>query len=375
MYAKTIGYGEGPSVLHIVGALEGGGAERWVRELVPRLCARGIPTQVATVYEPRLRDDELRALGCSVHHRPKCPGFDPAHMLWLSRLIARHAPAIVHTHQWSGKYVGRAAALLARAPVVVHTEHSPSPMGGGERLMAALLWRRTDAVITFTRANADIIAAREPVRRFEIIRNGLPIPPRPTADVRAEARRRIGADAGIVVFGIVASLQRRKNHALALEALARMNADEGAPVRLDLFGDGPARDELVRRAAELGVTARVRFHGFLPDVRELLPGVDVLLTVALREIAPVSILEGMAACLPVIGTPHPGTLEMVEHGATGFVVDWDAGAVTAAMRTARDDPGWRVRCGERGRRRVERDYDIETVADQHVAFYRSLVSA
>ena len=358
-----------PKVLHVVGSLEGGGAERWVRELAPRLVDRGIDTEIATVYDPRLDEDELRALRCTVHYRPKRRGFDPAHFVWLSRLIAQRSPAVVHTHQWSGKYVGRSAALVARARRVVHTEHSPTLLGRWERLMAEALWRQTEAVIAFTPDNARLIAAREPVRTFEIIRNGLPLPERPTPGVRAAARARIGAPRDTVVFGVVASLQERKNHILALEALSLLPRG-GTPVRLDIFGDGPLRNELMRRAVALGVADRVVFHGFRPDVRDLLPGVDVFMTVALHEIAPVSILEAMAVCLPVIGTPHPGTLEMVEDGVTGRVTGWDAQSVADAMLLARDGAQWRARCGDGGRLRVERDYDIERIADQHAAFYR-----
>jgi glycosyltransferase involved in cell wall biosynthesis len=364
-----------PRVLHVVGSLQGGGAERWVAELVPRLQARGVPSEIATVYDPNLSAAELRELGVPVHHRAKRRGFDPLHFLWLRGTIARSAPTIVHTHQWAGKYIGGGAAVLARTPVLVHTEHSPNPLLPGEGLLVQLLWRRTDAVVTFTRANADLIRAREPVRRFEIIRNGLPIPPLPTRDERAAARRTLAVSADTVVFAVVASLQARKNPGRALEALARMRDDRAQPVRLEYFGDGPLRGELAARAAALGVADRVRFRGFRSDVRDLLRGVDVFLTVARHEIAPISIVEGMAVGLPVIGTPHPGTLEMVEHEATGLVVDWDAGKLADGMRRARDDAAWRAACGARGRERVERDYDIEKVADQHVALDQRLASS
>ena len=86
-----------------------------------------------------------------------------------------------------------------------------------------------------------------------------------------------------------------------------------------------------------------------------------------------SILEAMARSLPVIGAPHPGTLEMVQPGVTGAVVEWDAEAVAAAMRRARDDAEWRARCGSAGRERVLKDYDIEKTADRHVDLYAQLL--
>jgi glycosyltransferase involved in cell wall biosynthesis len=265
---------------------------------------------------------------------------------------------------------------LAGVPLLIHTEHSPNPVGGVERAMTELFWRRTSAVITFAEQNADIIRQREPVSHFEIIRNGLPIPPLPTRDERLHARQEIGVSEETVVFGIVGSLQERKNHRLAFEALARIKDEAGPPVRLSLFGEGALRARLTEQAAELGIEHLVRFHGYRSDVRDLLPGIDVLVSVARLEMAPISILEAMATCTPVIATPHAGTEDMVQHDLTGLVVDWDAGELAAAMRRARDDAAWRAACGAAGRQRVERNHDIETIADQHVALYdRMLWSA
>ncbi len=364
---------EAPAVLHIVGSLEGGGAERWVRELVPRLNARGMRCDVVTIYPPRLEGTEQEHLGGRVFHRVKRPGFDIGHFFWLYRLIRKLRPEAVHTHQWAGKYVGRAAAILARTPLVIHTEHSPLPVLRMERLMAYALSYKTDAVISFNDHKAGLIAARERVTKFEIIRNGIPIPPLPHAEDRAAARRRLEVDAKTVVFGVVATLQERKNPSLALQSFARLQ-DSTRPSRLDFFGDGPLRSSLELQARELGVSERVRFHGFRSDVRDFLPGLDVFVTLATQEMAPISMLEAMAVGLPIIGAPHAGTIEMIAHGVNGAAVSWDVEDVASAMRIARDDEEWRHRCGAGGRSIVEQKYDIEIVADEHVAFYRRLIA-
>jgi glycosyltransferase involved in cell wall biosynthesis len=152
-----------------------------------------------------------------------------------------------------------------------------------------------------------------------------------------------------------------------------MQDDRSAPSRLDFFGDGVLRADLEAEAAALGVSGNVRFHGFRADVRDFLAGLDVFLTVATQEMAPISMLEAMAAELPIIGTPHAGTVEMIADGVNGAVVDWNVCDVAAAMRVARDDASWRRKCGAAGRQLVERNYDIARIADQHVEFYRRLM--
>ena len=362
------------SVMHIVGSLQGGGAERCVRELVPRLRVRGVDAEIATVYLPNLGPSEIASLGCNVYFRSKSPGFDARHLWWLSRLIAERKPQIVHTHQWAGKYVGRLAAILAGVPLIVHTEHSPNPVVGVERMFTQLFWRRTSAVVTFAEENVAIIRGREPVSRVEIIRNGLAIPELPSADERANARDVLDIHEGTVAFGIVASLQQRKNHRLAFEALARIKDETSTPIRLCLFGDGPLRQELTQLAVDLEIAELVQFNGFRSDVRFLLPALDVFVSVSKLEMAPISILEAMACCLPVIATPHAGAADLVEDGITGSIVNWTVEDVAAAMRRARDDAAWRLRCGVEGRKRVERNHNIEMIADQHVSLYDRLLA-
>ena len=367
--------GDAPVVMHIVGALEGGGAERVVRDLAPRLQSRGMRTEIVSIYPPRLDAAQIFELGCAIYHRPKRSGIDPLHFAWLYQLIRRRRPDIVHTHMLAGKYVGRAAAILARTPVIVHTEHSPNPLLGAEPFLANVLSRGTDIVIAFDEHKAELIRKRERVSTFEIIRNGLPLSPAPTEAERLSARSRLNVSDETVIFGVVASLQERKNPSLAMRGFAAMADDCKVKARLDFFGQGPLRDELIGLARELGIVEHVRFHGFCSDVRELLPGLDVFLTVATHEMAPISMLEAMVAQLPIIGTPHLGTIEMVDDEVNGCVVDWSVAEVAAAMTLACVDASWRLECGAAGRRRVERDYDIERIADQHVALYRRLMNA
>jgi glycosyltransferase involved in cell wall biosynthesis len=232
---------------------------------------------------------------------------------------------------------------------------------------------RTDAVISFDENKAQLIRARERVKTFEIIRNGIPIDPVPSLEKRELARRALGVSRDTIVFGVVASLQTRKNPSLALRSFAQLADENGPPIRLDFFGDGALRASLEEEARALGVSEYVRFHGFRSDVREFLGGLDVFLTLATQEMAPISMLEAMAARISIIGAPHPGTIEMIEDGINGLIVDWDVARISTAMRFARDTPAWRHQSGSAGRALVEKQYDIEDIATRHVAFYRRLM--
>jgi glycosyltransferase involved in cell wall biosynthesis len=99
----------------------------------------------------------------------------------------------------------------------------------------------------------------------------------------------------------------------------------------------------------------------------------VLLSVATVEAAPISLLEAMSACLPIVGTPHNGTLDFVEDRVTGLsLADWSVENVTAALDFAIADHAWRERAGRAGRRRLVREFDIESAADRYVELYEHL---
>ena len=201
--------------------------------------------------------------------------------------------------------------------------------------------------------------------------NGIEVEPAPTDDERQRARAALGASPDVVVIGVVASLQPKKNQRLAIEAFARLPRRRRA--RLDLFGAGAEEPALRQLAAQLGVADDVTFWGFRSDVRALLPGLDVFLSVATVEAAPISLLEAMSACLPILGTPHIGTLDFVEDRVTGLVIpDWSVASVAGALDVAVTDRAWRTAAGTAGRHRVVADFDIERVADRHVRLYEEL---
>jgi colanic acid/amylovoran biosynthesis glycosyltransferase len=169
----------------------------------------------------------------------------------------------------------------------------------------------------------------------------------------------------------VASLQEYKGHHVLLRALADAGQRLGR-VELDLVGDGPARSELERLAQQLGLASRVRFHGSLPEpaVAVLLEAADlfVLPSVIARngqqEGLPVSLVEALAAGVPVVATRLSGVPEVVQENGTGLLAEpGDPEDLARALEATLDDPAAARARAEAGLRLVEREFDLRDSAE------------
>jgi glycosyltransferase involved in cell wall biosynthesis len=148
---------------------------------------------------------------------------------------------------------------------------------------------------------------------------------------------------------------------ILLEAVARL-APKHPNIELLLAGDGPERPALEQRAAELGITDRVRFLGYQSSdqVRALLQETDVFTLPSFAEGVPVVLMEAMASGVPVVTTRVAGIPELVEDDVSGFVVPpGDVAALVAAIDALLRDPSLRSRLGAAGRATVEREFDID----------------
>jgi glycosyltransferase involved in cell wall biosynthesis len=227
----------------------------------------------------------------------------------------------------------------------------------------------SDALVFLSKTQGDYFHAEEGVggrliatTREVVIPNGITIPDYPTDDDRARAREALGVDEGDFVVGIVARLSPEKAHQVLFKAVARCAASEPR-LRMIVIGGGPREDELRELACQLGIDSRTSFFGSRRDVPELLPGFDVACLSSVYEGVPITLVEAMAAGLPVVATDCGSVAATVEDGVQGYVVPvGDVEVFADRLRTLARDPVLRSRLGRSGRARVEAEFPIEATA-------------
>jgi glycosyltransferase involved in cell wall biosynthesis len=190
---------------------------------------------------------------------------------------------------------------------------------------------------------------------------------------RAETRRAwLGEAAGPVVL-YVGRIEEVKGVRALLGMWGAMPHPDGAT--LLIVGDGPLRRELEGEAVARALGLSVRFLGNQPDVSPFYLIADVFVLPSVTEGLSNALLEAMAAGLPVVASDVGGNREVVEHGASGFLVDWTDPRAPARLvtRLLRDAP-LRTRIGEAARRRAA-CYSIAAVGERYCQLYQRLGSA
>jgi glycosyltransferase involved in cell wall biosynthesis len=176
-----------------------------------------------------------------------------------------------------------------------------------------------------------------------------------------------------VVVGTVARLDPVKDLGTLLDAVALVRRSR-PEVRLVVVGDGAERTALEARAVRPDLAGTVLFTGTRRDARRLLSAFDVYANTSIHEGVSLTILEAMAARLPVVATTAGGNPEVVADGETGMLVPVRVpDAVASALSALAAAPERAQRFGARGRARVEDRFSMDRMVSEYVDVYRGLL--
>lgn len=357
-----------PRILLLITLAETGGAQTYVAGLLPAL-ARRFDVVVAAHGDGPLRD---AALASGVRYVPLRhvrrnlhPARDLLGLLELVALIRRERPDILHANSSKAGLLGRTAAAALGVPVRIFTAHGwafkaySGPVSliyrWADRLMAPLT---TTTVCVSERERSAGVAARTCRARDTVV-----IPTAVDAAAAPPARH-AGSPPRVITVGRLAA---PKDTVTLVRALARV---PGRPFRATIVGDGPDRPAVEAEIRAAGLDGVVELAGERHDVPHLLADSDVFALSSRSEGAPISVLEAMAAGLPVVGSRVGGVPELVLDGETGLLVEpGDPDELATAIGRLAADPELRRRMGEAGRQRTQGRFALDTFRRAHVELY------
>ncbi len=315
-------------VLHVLGALDRGGVETWLLDLLPRLpCAWRFDFCALGTQEGRYASVARRS-GCHVFTCPitENPSTFPIR-LW--RLLRGGDYSIVHSHvhQFSAVVLAIARAAGLRACVA----HSHNTADGHADGWLRRLYRRFGGRLLDATRSAGIACSSEAAEslfgpawranpQIFVLHYGLNGGPPPSAgNTSAVAlRRHFGISPVAPVLGHVGRFHAQKNHDFLLEVAAALRPRRPA-ARWLLVGDGPERPRIEQRAHALGLSDALVFCGLRDDVPELLGAMDAFVFPSLYEGLPLALLEAQGAGLRAVASSRISREASAVNGALRFL--------------------------------------------------------
>jgi glycosyltransferase involved in cell wall biosynthesis len=235
---------------------------------------------------------------------------------------------------------------------------------------------RFDLVITVADdMKRRILRGPTPETRVRVIKTGLKPADPPGSGLRETVRRRLGIPIEACVVGTVSRVSVEKGHDVLLDAAARLAPDHPR-LHVLIVGRGPARRNLERRTAELGISDRVTFAGFLQDLAAAHAAMDVFVQPSVeQEGLPTSVLEAQLSGLPVVASDIGGVNEALCNGVTGHLAPpGDASALAKVLATLIKDASRRKDLGDAGRAWVADRFSISRMIEETCDAYEEALA-
>lgn len=279
---------------------------------------------------------------------------------------------VVHSHGYKANtYAALANFCSNRA--LVSTCHNWTAQTRSIRAYAhfdRLVLRRFDRVFSVSN---DVKQALEQSGMSEnkvfVIPNGVALSDFASAEPAKFARIPVGSP----VIGMVGRLAEAKGFQYVLESAPEI-LKRFPDVHFVLIGDGPYRDHLKAQCEKQGTASRVVFAGKRDDMPSVYRSLDILVLPSLNEGMPMTLLEGMAASLPVIASRVGGIPKMIRERETGLLVSpMDVEGLRRAIETLLGNPAMRRQMGEAGRQWVKENASVEQMAQTYVRHYEEVL--
>jgi glycosyltransferase involved in cell wall biosynthesis len=284
--------------------------------------------------------------------------------LCIARIVREREVDLIHCNSIRSLLTMAPAARLARVPLVWHLRLNLE-LGLWNRLGRRLADR---IIVVSDSLRRDFPAGPGFANKFVVVPNGVdPAVYAPRTD-RVQTCRELSIDPKWSVVGMAGSITERKGQLILLQAAARV-VKVFPGVKFVLVGrTNDARDEQYAaklheyvRSTEL--TENVEFLGWCSDMPRVLSVLDLFVLPSFNEGLPRSILEAMAASVPVVVTNVGGNPELVSHGRTGLLVPpRDSDGLAAAIECLLAAPDTAQEMGRAGRLMVEQHFSLRAAA-------------
>ena len=236
---------------------------------------------------------------------------------------------VIHAHDWLTYYAGIAAKRVSGKPLVIHVHATSFDRGSADNIDTRVFaieqrgMQEADKVITVSDLTRNIVISKYGIPAHKVFTLHNAVVP---TDKKVEREKNV--DEKIVTFLGRVTFQKGPDYFVET---AKRVLDKDPNVRFVLAGDGDMMQHVIERVAELGISDRFHFTGFLrgADIDKMFGMSDVYVMPSISEPFGISPLEAMRAKVPVVISKQSGVAEVLQHA---IKVDfWDIDATADAI--------------------------------------------
>ena len=377
-------------ILYVITKSVWGGAQRYVYDLATNLPKNRFGVTVAAGGNGPLFD-KLQMVGIRTIQIPTLERdihiYSELRAFWhLARLFVKERPDISHLNSTKvgilGAITAKLASLVTRhSSFVIFTAHGWGFMEPRPRwqkiaiftasAVAALFQGR---IIVLSRAEYRLSRRFISRKKLALIPLGIATPDflskkQARAAILQKIRFSIAPNA--ILTGTIAELTKNKGIVFLLDALSRLQSEQNlSRIAVIIIGEGEERPRLEKEIRRSNLGGIVRLAGFIPDASSLLKGFDMFILPSLKEGFPYTIIEAMAAEIPVVATSVGGIPDLLENDKEGLLVPTkNPDALGRAILELSKDPSVRARMGGAAVKKAEEQFLLAHMIQKTITQY------
>lgn len=374
------------TILYLITQTEQGGAQKYVLNLAREIRAE---FNVAVAGGEQGADGylakELKKINVPFFPLPHLkrdisPLYDFLALREISRLFRRLKPDLVHSNSSKVSILGSLAKIFSSARII-HTPHGwvfnePLP------LLKKMLYLSLEKITAPSKDKIICVAEYDratalkykvaPEKKLAVIHNGIE-----TIDFlpKEEARNvlKISPVSDEIIIGSIGNLYTNKGFNYLIEALKILN-DSGWPAKALIIGEGEERPELEKLIAQKKLTGKVILAGQIEQASRLLKAFDLYVCSSVKEGLSYTIMEAMAAGLPIIATEVGGNPELIADEETGVLTEAANPKLLALkIKELWEDRAGREKFSARAQIKAREQFSLSATVEKTRRLYRELV--
>jgi glycosyltransferase involved in cell wall biosynthesis len=352
-------------IIHIIGQLQTGGAERLLYDLCRKMDREMFAVQVVTVHGGGPAQKLFEQAGISVINFNKQGKWDFATVKKMADYLRGERPDIVHTHLFAADFFGGIAARRAGVENIISTRHDVLKEDWLRNFLGNRARRKCSKVVAISQFVLDHLVKKERVRveNIETIYNGIE-----TSKFYNPRRDVLKRDE--VVIGTVGRLSKEKGQKHLLRAGRFLKTKNW---RMVLAGAGPYQQLLENLTREIGIEKKVKFLGEVDDVAAVLNDIDIFVLPSVSEGLSLALLEAAAVGCFVVAARVGGIPEVVTDGVNGKLFrPKRIEQLVAILNWVIDNPEPARRMAKKLQEDVVARFDLNTMVDRYERMYEKM---